>query len=320
LQASTDLARTAYDRFAVRDNTSSNSRGTWLWQLGNRFSGQVGVTSSSSLSSPALVQNALVNKVEATSKFANINWQFQPDWRLQAGASENSQRNGNAALQASDFNGTSRDWSLNYVTGRGNSFGVSGRVDEGRFPNRQVVAGSTLDNAYEQRSLGLSGEWRPGGHSKFNARIDSVTRNFQQLQQRNFTGTTRKLGYEWNPSAKTGLSASYVREISPLEDVRTNFVLNTGLSLRATYAISGKLSLIGSYDRSVRDFLGDAAQVLGTAPARRDLTRSAALTLGYALSRNGSATLALQRETRGSNVQFLDFEATTVVVGAQIAF
>jgi hypothetical protein len=266
------------------------------------------------------VQNALINKVEATSKFANANWQFHPDWRLQAGISENSQRNGSAALQPSNFNGTSRDWSLNYVTGQGNTLGVSGRVDEGRFPNRQVVAGSTLDNAYEQRSIGLSGEWRTGGHSKLNARFDSVARKYQQLQQRNFAGATTRMGYEWNPSAKAGLSASFVREISPLEDVRTTFVLNTGVSLRASYAVSAKLSLNGSYDRSVRDFLGDAAQSLGTAAARRDLTRSAALTLGYALSRNGSATLSVQRDVRGSNVQFLDFEATTLTLGAQFAF
>jgi exopolysaccharide biosynthesis operon protein EpsL len=319
-QASADVTKNAYDVFTSRDYVGNSGRATWLWQLGNLWSGQVGASTSSSLASTSNFQGNVPNPITLSSAFFSGAWQFAPSWRLGAGLASTQQRNGASTLKANDVTTDSTDFSLTYVSGAGNSIAASTRIEEANYPNQQLVSGVAVDNAYTQTSNGVSGDWRYSANSRFNARLDQVDRKYKQLASRKYAGKTWRVGYDWTPAGKSTASLSAFRDINQTEEVRTSLIVATGISLRLSYSISGKLSLSGTLDLSSRDYLGDAAQTLGSTATRRDISRTAGLTLAYQITRRGSITLGVLRDTRASNFTGLDYEATNVNVGAQIAF
>jgi hypothetical protein len=314
------VTKNTYDRFSARDYVGNSGRANWQWQLGNNWSGQLGANTSSSLASTANFQGTLPNPVTVSSKYFNAAWQFEPSWRLGFGLAANQQKNGASALKTNDIDTNAMDVSLTYVSGAGNTIGVSNRIEEARYPIQQMVLGTAIDNAYTQVSNGVSADWRYSANSRFNARLDQVARDYKQLTSRKFAGKTWKAGYDWTPSGKTTVSLSAFRDVNQTEEIKTSLIVATGISLRMSHTLSGKLSLNGSVDSSTRDFRGDAGQVLGSSATRRDITTTAALTLAYQITRRGSVTIGIVRDTRASNVFGLDFKATTANVGAQISF
>ena len=319
-QASADVTDNSYDLFKTRDYVGNSARANWLWQLGNKWSGQAGGNTSSSLASTATFQGSTPNPISLSSTFVSAAWEVHPEWKLGAGLTANQQRNGATTLKANDTNSNVTDLSITHITGAGNSIALNNRIEQARFPNLQTVSGVAVDNAYDQTSYGIGGDWRYSANSKFNARLDQVGRDYKQLSSRKYAGKTGRLSYDWTPAGKSTLSTSFFRDVNQTEELKTSLIVSTGVSFRVSHSLSGKLSLSGTLDLTTRDYLGDAAQVIGSTAFRRDITRTGGLTLAYQASRLGSMTMGLVRDTRGSNFPGLDYQSTAFNIGGQISF
>jgi exopolysaccharide biosynthesis operon protein EpsL len=287
-----------YNRFTDLDNEGHDARAIWLWQLGNDASGQLGYTETSALASFAFTQSRTLDRLKTRQAFFNAAYLVTPRWRLQAGVRGLEQTNGDPQRQKFDVNVRYTDVTLSYVTPANTSVGLSGRTEDGRFPN----PGGTVDNAYLQDSVGIVADWTLTGASHVSARADRVRRRYANVPQQDFDGYTARAQYDWKPSGKLSLAAVAQRDIYPYLDIGSSFVLVKGVTLRPTLIVTEKIDVSGSFDYSIRDFLGNPGLVSGVSPGRTDRVRSATATVSYRPARSLVLSLSAQREGRSSNV------------------
>ncbi|MGH8746242.1 MAG: outer membrane beta-barrel protein, partial [Burkholderiales bacterium] len=162
--------------------------------------------------------------------------------------------------------------------------------------------------------------WTLSGASHLGARIGQVSRRYHQLPQRDFSGAAARAEYDWKPTGKLSLSAIVQRDLSAYEDIRSNFVLVKGITLRPSVRLSDKTELAASLESSVLDYLGDPGLAAAAAPGRVDRVRAAGLSLTYRPIRAATLQLSLRRERRSSNVPLADYEADTAFASVRIAF
>jgi exopolysaccharide biosynthesis operon protein EpsL len=309
-----------YNQFSDLDYVGHNARATWLWQLGNDWSGQLGYAEALSLASFAYIQANTPDPLKTRQVFLNAAFLVTPRWRLQGGWGELEQTNGNPAFQTSDIDIASSDVTLSYVTPSNNSVGLGARVEDGRYPNREFVSGSTLDDAYSQYSAGVVVDWTLTGASHLTARADRVSRRYEHLSQSDVDGNTALAEYDWKPTGKLSIAAVLRREISPYQDVQSSFVLVKGGTLRPTLSVSEKVDVSMILDYSNWYYLGDPGLVSGGVQGRIDRLWSATATVSYRAARNLTFLASAQREVRTSNTALADYAFDVVSLSARIAF
>lgn len=311
---------TRYEQFTDLDFIGHDSRAAWLWQLGNDLSGQAGYSEVLSLASFAYIQANTPDPLKTRQAFVNAAFLVSPRWRLQGGWRGLEQTNGDPAFQTSDINISSADAALSYITPSNNSVGLGTRVEDGRYPNREFVPGSTLDDAYRQTATGIVMDWNPTGVSRLTARAEHVSRRYEHLSQSDVDGNTALAEYEWRPTGKFSLAATARRDISPYQDIQSSFVLVKGVSLRPKLNVTAKTDVSAVFDYSRWYFLGDPGLVSGGVQGRVDRLLSAAATVSYRAARNLAFLISAQRELRTSNAPLADYAFDVVSLTARFAF
>lgn len=313
---------TRYNRFTVLDFDGHEGRAVWQWQVGNDLAGQLGYTETLALASLANSRAGILsgtpNSLQTRREFFNAAYLLTPRWRLRGEASRLKQANSLPELRVNDIVIDGGDFGVNYVTPLKNQVGLGVRVEEGRFPNRQVVAGSPFDNAYQQLIVDVVTDWTMTGHSRLSARAGWVSRRHEQVPQRDFEGTSFHAAYDWQPTGKLTLNAIARREISPLDDTYSTFVLLTGIALNPTLKLTDKTNLAATLEYSEREYLSAPGLLL--AQPRTDQVRTAALKASYRPLRRVTLEMTVLRETRSSTVAFGDYAANVVNVSARIGF
>jgi len=316
---------TRYNRFTDLDSDGHDARAIWLWQLGNDASGQLGYTETSALASFAFTQSRTPDRLKTQQAFFNAAYMVTPRWRLQAGVRGLDQTNGDPLRQIFDVNVLYTDVTVSYVTPANTSAGLSARTEDGSFPNP-----GSADNAYHQDSVGVVADWTVTGASHVSARADRVSRRYAHVPQQNFDGNTARAEYDWKPTGKLSLAAIAQRDIYPYLDIGSSFVLIKGVTLRPTLSLTEKIDVLGIFDYSIRDFLGNPGLTSGVSPSRTDRVRSAAATVSYRPARTLTLLMSAQREARSSNVVPnpaatpavlpVDYVVNVISITARIAF
>jgi len=320
LRASLAWIDNRYRRFTDLDFTGHDAKASWLWEAGDRAKGEVGFQEVYALASFATVQSRVPDPLKTRRAYGQASYLVTPRWRVDGDISELTQRNGDVTRNANDVDVRNANLGLSYVSPAGNSIGVVARNEKGSYPNPEVVAGRVFDNSYSQDGVGMTTDWTITGKSRVNARVDYVRRRFDQLSARDFQGTLFRVLYDWKPTAKLTLDTIVQRDISAVEEQRTSFVLIKGVSFRPRYELTEKTSLSGTFEYSIRDYLGDPAEELGALPTRSDHVRSALIELSYKPYRRVALTLSVLREVRTSNIPLTDYAVTMVQGGARIGF
>jgi len=322
-QGGLTLNNTNYDRFTVLNFDGYDGRAIWQWQIGNELSGQLGYTEILALSSLANIQSGVQsstpNPLKSQRTFFNAAYMLTPRWRLRGEVSRLEQSNGIPEFQVNDIGIDGTDLTASYVTPANNQVGLNMRVEEGRFPNGQMVAGSVIDNAYRQRSGAVVADWRLTGHSHVSVRAGWINRDYEQLLQRDFNGRTYHVAYDWTPTGKFSLTATALREISAYEQVNTSFVLVKGIALRPTLRLTEKIGILGNLEYNDREYLGDPRLLLGAVPPT-ERVRVATVTASYRPFRPVTLEMNWRRESRSSTIAFGDYVADIVGVSARLAF
>ena len=322
---------TRFNQLSPLDFDGHEARAIWLWQLGNDASGQLGYTETFALVSFANItsfknsQSSRPDPLKTQLAFFNAAYLVTPRWRLNAGVSGLELTNGDPARQSLDLDVTYADVALSYVTPANTSVGLSARTEDGRYPK----SFSGNDNAYHQSSAGVVADWTPNGVSHVSARADRVSRRYAEVPQQglDFDGTIARAQYDWKPTGKFSLAAVAQRDIFPYQDIGSSFVLVKGVALRPALNVTEKIDMSGSFDYSIRDFLGDPGQASGVSPRRTDRVRTATLTVLYRPARSFTLLMSAQREARSSNfvppapaVLPVDYAVTVFSISARIAF
>ena len=321
---------TRYQRFSGLDSNGHDLRGSWLWQAGRVLHGELGYAETVSLASFAQLlsttpdQLRTPDQLTVRQEFVNGTWMVTPYWRLRVAGDQLEQRNSAPATLFNDVTIDGVEAALSRVSKAGNSIGFSTRLERGKFPTAEPfttpLSTMSIDNAYRQYAAGLTLDWTVTGISRLVARADQVSRRYDQLPQRNFTGQTGRIELTWTPTGKTTLTAIVQRDISPYEFTRSSLVLLKGFGLRPGWHVTPKIDLSADLEAVTRSYVADPAQALGLTGQRDDRVRSVSALISYHPTLRIGVQASLLHETRSSNAAFGDYAANVAWLNARFAF
>jgi exopolysaccharide biosynthesis operon protein EpsL len=313
---------TRYNRFKVLDFDGHEGRAAWRWQAGNDLSGQLGYSETLALESLANSRAGILtgtpNSLETQRAFFDATYELTPRWRLQGEASRLDQDNSLASRAVNNIIIEGAGLSVSYVTPTKNQVGLGARVEEGRYPNRPDLAASPFVDAYRQYNVDVIADYTITGHSRVRARAGWVSRSHEQLTQRDFEEGTYRVDYDWQATGKLAVNAIARREVSPLDDTFSSFVLLTGFALSPTLRMTEKSVAAINLEYSSRDYLADPSLLV--MPSRTDWVRTAALKFSYRPLRSLTVEMTLLYQTRSSTFPLADYEATVANLGVRLGF
>lgn len=306
---------TRYDRFDHLDFDGPLWSAEWLWAVAREFSGEVGVSEARGLASFATFRGTERDVMRTRHARANANWQLTPRWLAYGGVVATERTHEIPARRVNDLEAVGTEARLSYVTPKENRVGASVRFEKGRAPESRRFQGVDFDNGYEQVGIGVVGRWDVTAHSRLDGRIDYVKREYDQFSQRDYSGPAWGVTWTWRPTAKLSTETTLRRDIAPLDDVQTSFVLSTGISFKPRWEITEKLALVGSADYATWKYRGDP--LIGGDFEHK--VRSALVGFAWAPFRRVVFTGSVQREIRTSDVGG-GYRTTIGVLDARVGF
>jgi hypothetical protein len=202
------------------------------------------------------------------------------------------------------------------VTPQANRIGAAVRVERGKLPTDTVLGGVLFDNSYDQVGAGVIGRWEVSGLSTLDARVEYIKREYDQLQSRNYSGPTFSASWTYTPTGKTSIVTTAMRDIGPLEDINTSFVLVTGISVKPRWAVTEKITVQGNAEYSVWDYRGDP--LIGTNWENR--VRTFGVAVVWRPLQRVLVQAGISREKRTSSLAFNDYVVDLATIEARVGF
>lgn len=308
-----------YDRFDLLDHTEYGVGATWRWVVGNQWSGEAGYARRHFLGGLEDLQRPIKDMITEDRAFVSGGYLVTPRWRVRGALDWTRWSHDEpvrAELDARIFSGTA---GLDYVTPSGNSVGGQLKYSEGQYPNVQPVGSTLVVNDYQELEASVVARWMFTGKSTLEARLGYTQREHDDVPQRDFSGFTGRVGYDWFIAAKTLLNFEVWREIRSTEDASASYILSQGWGLGPAWAPTIKLIFQAKYIREERDFRGDPGILVGATP-REDTFNGISLTAGYTPVRNVHLSVGAERGERTSNILRRDFDYRMISANARIRF
>lgn len=324
-----------YSHYSALDYNGLRANANWGWQFGNYLKGTLSYERNRQL-----IDFGNLNLQDRNSREAEINtydrlyasadWWFHPEYSFGAGYAHSNSNYSSVDRQASEYEADAVELNAKFQPKTGNLIGLSLRQTKGNYPNREVardVTGNviaTADNSFDQTDAEVNGDWRLTGQSRVFGRLGYTTRKHDQVTQRDFSGMTGRLTYNWALEGKTSINLSLRREIGAVEDIDASYVLTNGITLNPIWYPTAKISLSAKYDWSKRRYQGDPFNQTGSnasgQSARNDTVNKASVSGTYLPLRSLQLSLTFQHERRTSSIEFADYRDNLASLSAQFSF
>jgi len=260
-----EVDRAKYDNFDDLDHTRVDGVGTWAWQVGNLWSGNLGYEYQRKLRS--FEEQFIREKDMKTTKtsFFDAGYQLHPDWRLEAGFNYRD-------ISYQDRNRLDRDsitglFEVQYSNTRNTRIGVRTRYTDNDLSEDNLLG---ISNDYTETEISGVFYWEGSGKSSLEARLGYTDQKFDDLDERDFQGTTGRLSFRWKATGKTKVDFSVWRETSNLSSEITTYVLRKGAEIRPIWSVTPKVSVFGAASYFEDDFKGDNEIVTALGGQRRN--------------------------------------------------
>jgi exopolysaccharide biosynthesis operon protein EpsL len=307
---------TRYHRFDHLDFDGDIWRAAWLWAVTREFNGDVGYNETTGLASFAAFRGTTRDVITTRNAYATANWQVTPRWIAYGGLNAIERKHDDPARRINDIEAASLEARLSYLTPKENRIGVAVRVEDGSAPETRIFAGIPFDNGYQQWGVGVVGRWDITAHSRLDGRADYVRREYDQFSDRDYSGPAWGVTYTWTPTAKFSLPVTVRRDIAPLDEVQTSFVLATGIGAKPRWQVTEKLALVASADYMRWKYRGDP--IIGGGFEHR--VRAGSVGFAWTPFTRVVITGALQRESRTSDLANADYTVNIGTLDARIGF
>lgn len=207
--------------------------------------------------------------------------------------------------------------------------GAGVRYTDGKFPRAvQVAPGVFTEDKYTRRDLDLTARWVPSGASILNARLSYGKQENEALTNRDFSGTTGMVRWEWQPTGKLRFDTRLSRDTG----FETSFLafgtgaggtavgdtsrLTTALQIGAIWDVTSKIAIDfdGRYTR--RSLVNTG----GITIDEKDRAHMFGVGATYKPTRNTELGCKLSREQRNTSGTLLTYpySANVALCSAQI--
>jgi exopolysaccharide biosynthesis operon protein EpsL len=320
LHAAIGITNVRYDRHRQLDGELTNHAASWDWVLGNLWTGTFSWSSVQTIPGFSDYRAPVRDIVTTDAATARAVLRFHPDWRLLVGAGSTRAAHSASVNAVGDSRVDSAETGLRYVPGTGKEFGLRARYAEASYPNRQQVLASLIDNGYREDGLDFDTVWRFSGASQLQGALGRTRRSHNDVPGRDFSGTTGRLNWSWQPTGQTSLGFGVRREVGAQDDLVATYTVTDAFTVSAGWQPTAKLSFSATGELKQRDQQGDPASVVSGVPSRRDDDRIVSLGVGYAAMRDLRLNLSLREERRESNLTTSSYRTRQLALAAMFAF
>jgi len=307
-----------YDHFSEIDHFGYGLRGEVLWEAGNQVNGAAGYSRRHRHGD--LGEFRIERKVMITSDrwFVDGGYQFAANWRL-FGAAEHT-RSERDIDEAGDLDATTFRGNLTYRTPLGNAIGVEARQTRGDARVTEVVTGIAFTNDFDETEIALTLAYGLGAQLRVSGRLGHTERTYDDLEGRNFSGTTYRGLVEWLPTQKIIFGFEAYREPASIIDIDASHVIRTGTVFSASWAATFKLVFTARYLNERRLNAGNiAVEVLGI-PPRDETVHVWRFGVGWEPVRHWQLGAAWDIGDRSSNQVGRDYDYQQVMLNARFVF
>ena len=324
-QASYTWFATRYQDFDQLDFNGHNARANWLWAITPHLTGDLGASDQKSLASFSSFRGTARDLVTSRQFYANGTWEVTPSWLLYGGYTHNLRDHDDPLRSVNDVKSDAVEARLSYVTAADNRLGLSYRHEKGKSPE-QTILSTLFDNAYTQDSVGVVGRWQVTGLQRLEGRADYVKRDYDQFQDRNYSGPSFRVTHTYVPTGKLTFTTAVYREIAPLDEIQTAFVLLKGVSFRPRWDVTAKIAVLASLDYAKWDYKQGLVPLPpgpGLPIAVGDYShrvRSGGLTVTWRPYQRVLFQAGYLREVRTSTLENADYEVNIASIEARIGF
>ncbi|GMQ88576.1 MAG: hypothetical protein BMS9Abin09_0004 [Gammaproteobacteria bacterium] len=313
-----EVERVEYDTFDELDHTRTKGRAAWGWRVGNLWSGELGTRYTRRLRT--FTQNSTPEKDMRTKKTGYLNggYQIHPDWRLSAGVdfsdvSYQERERLDRDLAAGKFEVLYRN-TLNTRVGLRVKYTDNDLRDA-------IINGVSTSNDYTEAEISGLFYWEVTGKSDLEVRLGYTNQNYDDLDERDFQGTTGILTYDWYVTGKTSLEFSAWRETSSFNQEITSYVLSKGASISPIWSVTPKITVTGAVSYYNDDFKGDNDIRVALGGQRRDDdTLLYGIDLRWTPRNYLNLTASYRKEDRDSSIDINDFDDAQYNVGVRLEF
>jgi exopolysaccharide biosynthesis operon protein EpsL len=296
-----------FRNFDNLDNTSNDLRGTWQWEAGHNWDGNLGVGHRRYLEGFGNFQQNVRDMVSQNQVFGSANYLIHSHLKLTLDADWYDTRHSEETRNVLDSKINNTAFTVNWVTPAQNTVGLQYRTADARYPHRETVATTLIENDYSENEYSLVAHWKLGGVSEAFARIGHTEREFDQAPDRNFSAPTWRFTYLWQPTGKTALQLATWRELAEFEDLTANYVRVTGFSVVPTWSITPKVALRGRISLQTLNYLGDPG-ILPIINRREDKDRLYQISALWTPLRLTELAFTVETGRRTSNQLFADYK------------
>ena len=314
------VSKVSFDHFRQLDYDGRDLQAAWHWQLGNRFSGQLGATYAQTLAPYTDFPSRERNLREQRRGFFQGGWKLHPRWEARTALARDRF---DYALAAQSFNDRTEDvveLEGRYLARSGSAVGLVLRRIEGSYPNRRPFALGSLTDDFTQDELKARVDWKASGATTVQGLAGYARRSQPSFGAGRTGGANGRVTVLHEPNGKLAWRASLWRDFAPLESAVVSYTLNKGVSAGTTWTATGKIRVDADAVYERRDYNPRAG--FDASGGLDDALRSASLKASWAVRRKLALSAALLRQSRsGSPVLGIGkFKASTVAINASAQF
>lgn len=315
-----------YINYSQFDYIGYDFDANWAWAIGRPWFGTLGVNIGQVASSFSDVRQSEKNLQRSNRLYFTGGLRLTPSWALIAGIDNTTLTNSTAAQESSDQDFTGLEFGARYAPGTGTELALVYRRTDGEYPNRQVVdagggvLGTPVDNGFVQDQFLLRAQYKPNEDARIFGEVGLTKRSFDNLTERDFSGPTARLTYEFRPGGRFFMAADLIRDIASQEVLTANFVDTNRISLRPSFRMTGKITLNLDLSYAQLKYDGDPGFVASTAEVREDEITTIGLRADWQYARNVVFNVGFVTRERDSNFINNRYDANSFSIGGRLTF
>jgi len=308
-----------YENFSYLNFDPLDYRGAWLWQLSPRLSGVISADRTEALANYADFRNVAQRNVRTTENQAlSADWSAFGGWHVLGAVARREVKNSVPFSQLPGYDGRGGETGAKYEWAPDRTMGIIFRSRDISYVDQPLDPVTLQDDGGHVTDRELFATWRLSGKSDLEGRVAAVDYRSNHFRERDFSGPTGRLAFNWTPTGKLKLSLLASRDLGLWNTDYASYRVDKAIALVPAWQISGTASVRVSLRRFTTDYRNPVPAFTG--PLRKDTSNAADLTLDWSPRRNLVLTGNVQRELRDSNDPTGDFQRTAARLDVSFLF
>jgi exopolysaccharide biosynthesis operon protein EpsL len=309
-----------FQNFVNLDYTGWDTLAQWNWQLGNNLDGEIGYSNSEALGSFGQLNGVVNNLINSQRYFANGGYLFHPNGKLKLGVFRTERKFDAVSRQFSNNAENNAQADLQYLSPTGSTLGLQVIATDGEYPKREILPGSTQDNAYTRMSYALTWDWRSNSKTRVDGLVGYVQQDYKHFGFRNFDDMVAQVNLNWQASEKTVLDLSARRQVALADNLFSSFVLTQGIWFNFNWQSTPKVGIRLPVSYQEQDYLGGGGRTAAGFGQQKDKVTNVGLNVMYHPVDSISIGPVLSYENRDSNNPIASYESKSAGVNLQADF